>query len=615
MNILNVRNLIKNYNSIKFMSLEKGYVKIILYILFFAISISALKTYKSYDLYHDKKRINYNSAANLLSGHLDDTFSYVDKIINVLAREILKLKNITPGGVASVLFQYKNIIINNNNLLPWTVFDFVDKDGFVLATSRDGTLNNPKRVSKNERQWISLAHVEPWKGHLSYLDHGIISGEYILPYGYGIASRNGDFIGTISMGLNVVKLRSKLVEALGNVQIKFLIFRKDRIKNNVELIFNNIGDQILVPDKIKDIISSKNSTGKVDFKLNNVAFKHLHNELDSNFIIVIGQDASLLTNEFISYISPRIEQSIVLLLLLVIIYVIIKRKVVNPILNLSKLSKEIADGSTNIIIPRYDCAEIDYLAQQIKKIKRYIGIEEKKEKAEWQNIYKSSFLSSVSHEIRNPITAIYSIGEILENKEGYDALDDENKRYFLREIKNQASESLEFIQDLLDVGQSESGNFKLAELKEENLEELMYKSIKIVRGSAIRSEITIDFKSDICLPKILCDQRRIKQIFVNLLNNSIKYSNKNTKISIKIKESSSANKKIKIILRDQGFGMSKSGIKKALIKYGTIKNNNTHKVDSLGLGLPLVRHLIEEHKGSLKIESEIGKGSKFTIEF
>jgi signal transduction histidine kinase len=582
--------------------------------LFLVTAVSVFKSYKSYYLYDNEKRINYHSAAIVLNDQLDDMFLYAENISNALATDISKLKNHNAKNIYSILFRYRNIISNNNDLLAWTIFDFVNKDGLIVATSTGGVLKKVIKVSAKDRQWVELAPKFPWRGHLSNLDYGIISGKYIIPYGYGFTDSKNNFLGTISMGINVEKLRSKLIEILGGVGVKFLIFRKDKVNDNIELVFDNIKTKIIKKEVMDYIKLAKDSSSKeISFKLEDTEFKYLHNDKDSNFFVIVGQDSALLN----SYIYPRIEQNIILIVFLLMIYLILKKKVINPILALSRISRKIADGDRGVQIPRYDCEELDYLAYQIKKIKKYIGIEEKKEVAQKDSISKTSFLASVSHEIRNPISAIYSIGEILENKESYDLLDEDSKRYFLSEIKNQAEESLSFIQDLLDVGESDSNNLKLDMMQSEDLSQLVTKSVRIVRGNAIRSGIQIEVEIEPELPKIDCDQRKIKQVIVNLLNNSIKYSSENKRIFIKVERLSNREKrKVRLIIQDQGFGMTKSGIKKALAKQPPSNDEGEFdKVDPLGICLYLIKYLVDQHKGSLNIESKIDKGTRVTIDF
>ena len=597
------------------MSLKKGYVRIILFMLFSAVIISAFKTYQSYHIYNSKKINSYYSSAKVLDNQLYNTFNYVENVANSIALDISKLNNTNSPEVSKILLRYKNIVSKNSDLLSWSIFDFVDKNGEVIASTQDGIIKTKIQVLPSKRQWMDLAPKQPWTGHLSNLDYGMVSGEYIIPYGYGFTDKNGNFIGTVSMGINVKKLKTGLIEIINNPEIKFLVYRKDKLNNKLELILANI-DEKLVTKKANDKVlrySSKTGDQRINLIIDKIDFKYLYNDLSSKFIIVVGQDKELLNNELKNYIYPRIEQNIILVIFLLMIYTILKRKVINPILDLSRLSKKIAEGDKEVEIPQYYCEEVDYLARQIKKIKKYIGIEEIKEIAEKENISKTSFLLTVSNQLKNSISALYSIGEIIGNKEGYDSLDEENKRYFLQEIRIQSKEALEFIGDIVDISQTETRNFRLEKLEESDIESLVKRSIKVIYDDTVKSNIQIGLDSEINLPKIRCDQKRIKQVLVNLLHNSIKYSKEHAKILIKIRklEETDNGTKVSIVIQDNSLGMSAIETSRALNK--SVEEFNPQEVDPLNLNLAIIKYLIEQHGGTFTIESEIGRGTKFTI--
>ena len=597
------------------MSLEKGYVRIILFMLFSAISISLLKTYKSYTFYSDKKITSYYSSASTINNQLDNAFVYVENVSNALAADISKLDNTKDAKeISKILLRYKNIISKNSDLLSWTIFDFVDKNGAVIATS-NGAIKKKTLVLKEGRQWMDLAPKQPWTGHLSNLDYGLVSGEYIIPYGYGFTNKNGEFIGTISMGISVKNLKSGLINTINNPDMKFLVYRKDKLNNKLEFIFSNI-DESLITKKVNDKIAkfyNRSGNQKINLVTGGIEFKYLHKDTNSKFIVVVGQQEELIKNDLKSYIYPRIEQNVILVIFLLMIYIILKKKVINPILDLSKLSKKIADGGREVKIPRYECEEINYLARQIEKIKKYIGIEEIKEMAEKESISKTSFLTSVSNELRNSISIIYSISEIIGNKDGYDSLEEENKRYFLQEVRTQSKEALEFIVDVIDISQIESQDFKIGKLEDGDIEDLIRKSARIA-GNADKSNLQITLDLEPNLPKITCDKRRIKQIFVNLFHKSIKYGKENIRISVKARKiSSTSGRSISITIQDNGLGMANEDIKKALNQH-KIEDYNSKEIDPLNLNLTIIKYLVTQHGGTFDIKSEIGRGTKFIIQ-
>jgi len=114
------------------------------------------------------------------------------------------------------------------------------------------------------------------------------------------------------------------------------------------------------------------------------------------------------------------------------------------------------------------------------------------------------------------------------------------------------------------------------------------------------------------LPDLWADSRRLRQILNNLISNAIKYSPENTTVRI---IAHSIDGILQILVEDEGFGMTPGQIDIALSKYGTIKNDNSDKVDSIGLGLPLVHQLMKAHNAKFDIESAPNKGTSITLTF
>jgi signal transduction histidine kinase len=108
------------------------------------------------------------------------------------------------------------------------------------------------------------------------------------------------------------------------------------------------------------------------------------------------------------------------------------------------------------------------------------------------------------------------------------------------------------------------------------------------------------------------DAKRMKQILMNLISNAVKYSRAGSSVTIDAKV---INHALEISVIDQGFGMNEEQLKIAFTKYGTIANENSRHVDSLGLGLPITKQLIEVQNGTLEVKSEIGKGTEMKMRF
>jgi signal transduction histidine kinase len=219
---------------------------------------------------------------------------------------------------------------------------------------------------------------------------------------------------------------------------------------------------------------------------------------------------------------------------------------------------------------------------------------------------KSEFVSNVSHELKTPLALIRMFGETLDTG----IVNDERKRREFYSIIRKESERLtHLINNVLDFSSMDTG------VKEYNFEEADL--IEIVRSSLeaykfhIRDlgfEIESDLQGELVMPKI--DKDAISQALLNLLSNAVKYSGDKKYIRVGVhKDSTSA----LISVTDHGVGISKEQLKRIFEKFYRVPTAKAKKTRGSGLGLTLAKHIIEAHSGRIEAESEVGKGSKFTI--
>ncbi len=227
----------------------------------------------------------------------------------------------------------------------------------------------------------------------------------------------------------------------------------------------------------------------------------------------------------------------------------------------------------------------------------------------------SDFIAAIAHELKTPLNAIIAFSQILCEENQYNISLAERTEY-LKDINDSANNLNELVQDLLDTHFITSGNFSVDLSKEIEIENLITRSIRINHDFALRRGISIEKEIAADIGSIRLDMKRMKQIMANLISNSIKYSPEKTKIRIVVENIFTEEKKyLQISIHDQGFGMTPEQIQTAFEKYKTIQNPNSGKVDSLGLGLPIVKQLVELQNGGIKVKSEIGKGSSFILKF
>jgi PAS domain S-box-containing protein len=229
-----------------------------------------------------------------------------------------------------------------------------------------------------------------------------------------------------------------------------------------------------------------------------------------------------------------------------------------------------------------------------------------KEKAETADRLKSSFLSTMSHEIRAPLNSIIGFSGIL-MKEIPGSLNAEQKKQ-MGMIQSSGRHLLSLINDLLDLSKIEAGQLSV-NFEYFNLEEVLDDVLQLEWPFATSKNIILNLKKSSDISIIRSDKQRIHQVLLNIVNNAIKYTEKGQVDIYCQKEKDS----IHIIIKDSGIGIKEENLEKIFDPFIQIDNDLTKSNRGSGLGLPVTRKLIELLHGSVNVISEYGKGSTFII--
>lgn len=222
---------------------------------------------------------------------------------------------------------------------------------------------------------------------------------------------------------------------------------------------------------------------------------------------------------------------------------------------------------------------------------------------------KTAFVSTVSHELRTPLTSIKGfISTLLQDEDGT-FYDHETQREFYTIIDMECDRLTRLISDLLNVSRIEAGRALDLNPKPVTLPPLIDKVATVQKSYTNKHELVIDIKGE--LPIIVADEDKVDQILTNLTNNAIKYSPSGGTVTISAIADGDI---VRMAVTDEGMGIPKEHLPKVFERFHRVDNRDTRKVGGTGIGLYLVKHLVEAHGGKIWVESEHGKGSSFIFE-
>ena len=238
-------------------------------------------------------------------------------------------------------------------------------------------------------------------------------------------------------------------------------------------------------------------------------------------------------------------------------------------------------------------------------------IEKVATEAQHANQAKTRFLFNMSHDIRTPMNAIIGYTQLLENN-----LDNKKQALdYISKLKSSSTILLSLINYILEMTQIESGKL---DLKKEigDLDDLV-KNINVVVEPLIKEKkLHYSYHLEIKHHHIICDKTKLREIVLNILSNAIKYTPEGGNIELLIQEISFENNKVKyhFIIIDNVIGMKEDFLPHIFEEFAREKTSTESKVPGVGLGLPIVKSLIDMMNGTIQVESKSNKGTKFTVE-
>jgi GAF domain-containing protein/anti-sigma regulatory factor (Ser/Thr protein kinase) len=243
----------------------------------------------------------------------------------------------------------------------------------------------------------------------------------------------------------------------------------------------------------------------------------------------------------------------------------------------------------------------------IENVRLFKEIQEKTRQLEVANKHKSEFLANMSHELRTPLNAVIGFSEALLDRM-FGELNEKQADY-LKDIHESGRHLLSLINDILDLSKIEAGRMEL-EISAFHLPSAISNAITLVRERAQRHGIALGCDIDPALGELQADERKVKQILLNLLSNAVKFTPDGGRVEVSAKRDTT---RVEIAVRDSGIGIAPEDQGSLFEEFRQVGRDSTRKAEGTGLGLALTRKFVELHGGEIRVASQPGKGSTFTV--
>ena len=622
-------------------SLYTQYLRLSFSVSFLILLTILVVTIIDYKLFKNDKKFIYAQEAGNIVNDIGINFLFIEEFSKIIGEKIASSGRIAPEFIGEVLIKNIPLARVNKDILTFALFDFVTPQGKIIANTIEGAIKRPLLVEKHKRSWRELAPKSPWKLHISSPDKAIVSTgqneDFAIPVGFGITGNNGKFLGTISTGISLEKLYARIKNTLRH-DISFVILTDDSKllleKNEVKINLPNILNYAM-------LLKADEGLLQTEIKYNDQIYYYFKAIKNTPYIILIGENTVALHNEFNDRVVPHILQIVLIGILLFILFYNFRKKIVTPIVELSKITHEISIGYEYLKIPDYQIFEINLLSKQLKQVSKYM-VELKATKEELQLIQnqlesanldleekvklrtsevesalnaKTEFLNNMSHEIRTPIGGMSIISREL--AENWDKFTEIRKIELANAVATNAERLRLLVGNLLDLAKFSNGKM-LLELKKVDLNQLVSEMIMEAKSLYLQDK-KINFVFDAAEHNnAIIDAERISQVLRNLFVNAIKFSPNRSNITINIIESEITYDDglsidaLHFTITDQGMGIPEHELD--VIFNPFIQSSKTKtKAGGTGLGLAICREIITAHHGEIWAENIGGARFNFLI--
>ncbi|QWD10166.1 hypothetical protein G6713_05555 [Polynucleobacter paneuropaeus] len=506
--------------------------------------------------------------------------------------------------------------ISSNPLIDVASIALVD--GSVANFSRSYP---PPSINLSERDYFQWLRDHPEaKIYFSIPVKNKGTGKWVFYVAKRLQSPNGDFIGTLQIGVsaeNFSEFYKKVISNLGD-GASVALYRDDfSLMTSYPFKEDLVGKQILTSSTkklmseqgIDHVVAEVSSQRVIQDGLSEVRIVAPRRVANFPFIVTpVVADTIYLKTWLRALYSIWLIAILNLILLFIFIKMILNRnqQIHNELIQISKAESALRESQK--IIENQNL-ELDSKVRErtLELEKNQIRLQESNLLLENANRHKSEFLANMSHELRTPLNSIIGFSELLKEKIFGDI--NPKQTEYVKNIYNSGKHLLDLINDILDLSKIESGEVNVFR-EIFSLNKAIQSCVAIVSERVKKNKLKLHVYISEGENLIYADERKIKQILLNLLTNAVKFTPEGGEIVVQA-ESTEAG--IQVMVKDSGIGIDPKDQEKIFEEFKQVENHYTRKLEGTGLGLAVVKRLIDLQNGWLKLDSALGEGSSFTF--
>ncbi len=468
------------------------------------------------DLQAEAKRIEHTLAGEMESANY---------LLNALGRQIVVNNARDTVELAQILksFDAKEQI--------YAVFNWINVDQKIIVSSSVGILDKPVDVS--DRDFVKKTFADPWKMHIGRPIEGRISGRWVIPVAMGLTDYTGKFIGTLIISLDISQLTERVSNLVKRRGIDFAIISKTlipltQVSEDKDFLNHNFPAQLLI--NIDYANSPQGIVSKGNMFLGTGNYSYYSSSADYPYIILLSYNAANGDDAVHNMLWSRLLQMVVIAAFFILFLLVVRSRMIAPILLITESIAKIARGDTNVTMPKAGPVEINALAEQAQRLCEYIE-ENKRVEDELRNKMfmlrrsnkeievamhsKAEFLAYICQEMRSPVNQVMGYAQIMKDQI-YGPIENKKYRQFATDIYSGCNHVIMQLDQVLELAKIEA-HYEILRESTIDVTSCLAQAVSSISARLESANIKVSIRCEDPTLLLYADEFRIQQMAGNAL--------------------------------------------------------------------------------------------------